>query len=150
VPGTVWALNPHAGQFTFHQRFAVLAHPVAHRAILAVLQRVDVPLEKAERGIKATMAAWTIEQERIRRAEEDRLRLEQEKAREAELEAEDAAGGGIVTLATIDLAQGFAGLTFDRDGDRLFRRPRRPEVRPQPAAPPGDPGQRQGQRHVAG
>ena len=69
-------------------RPAIDAAHKAHKAILGVLQRVDVPLEKAERNIKSIMAAWTIEQERIRRAEEDRLRLEQEKAREAEIEAQ--------------------------------------------------------------
>lgn len=71
-----------------HHRPVIDAAHKAHKAAVDALKRIDVPLEQAERLIKGTMAAWTLEQERIRRAEEDRLRLEQEKAREAELEAQ--------------------------------------------------------------
>ena len=70
-----------------HRPTIDLAHKT-HKSAVEALKRVDVPLEQAERLIKGTMAAWTLEQERIRRAEEDRLRLEAEKAREAEIEAQ--------------------------------------------------------------
>jgi len=66
-----------------HRPTIDLAHKT-HKSAVEALKRVDVPLEQAERLIKGTMAAWTIEQERIRRAEENRLRLEAAKAHEAQ------------------------------------------------------------------
>lgn len=69
-----------------HHRPVIDAAHKAHKLAVEALKRIDAPLEQAERAVKGTMASWTIEQERIRRAEEDRLRLEEQKAREAELE----------------------------------------------------------------
>lgn len=69
-----------------HHRPGIDAAHKAHKIAVATLGRIDIPLGQAERAVKDTMAAWVAGQERIRRAEEDRLRLEAAKAQEAELE----------------------------------------------------------------
>jgi hypothetical protein len=58
----------------------------AHKAACDALKRIDAPLEQAERAVKQMIAAWSAEQERIRRAAEDRLRLEAQRQAEAEAE----------------------------------------------------------------
>lgn len=88
-----------------HHRPVIDAAHKTHKAAVEALKRIDAPLEQAERTVKGTMAAWTIEQERVRRAEEDRLRLEAEKAREAELEQQieqaEAEGASGVELESL-------------------------------------------------
>jgi len=74
------------GEAEAHHRPVIDAAHKAHKAALEALKRIDGPLESAERAVKAKIGTWDMEQERIRRAEEDRLRREQELAREAELE----------------------------------------------------------------
>lgn len=55
----------------------------AHREALAGKAKVEAPLIEAEEILKSSTKVYLIDQERIRREEEDRLRREQE-AREAE------------------------------------------------------------------
>jgi len=61
----------------------------AHKEAVAQKKRADAPLVEAEGIIKPRIAAWNAEQERIRKAEEDRLREEARK-QEEERRLEDA------------------------------------------------------------
>jgi hypothetical protein len=70
-----------------HHKPVVEAAFAAHKAAVAALNRIDEPLEQAERAVKGYIAAWDTEQERIRRVEQERLMREMEAARERELEA---------------------------------------------------------------
>lgn len=88
-----------------HHRPIIQAAHETHKRALEALKRIDDPLSRAERIIKAKVAVWTIEQARLlqeanRKAEEEARRLNEESLELslADLERDGASAAEIQTV----------------------------------------------------
>jgi hypothetical protein len=88
-----------------HHRPVIAAALASHKAALAALNRVDDPLEQAERHLKIKIARYTTEQEAKRREAERKAQEEAERKAaeelERELEAIEAAGAEPAEVAAV-------------------------------------------------
>ena len=85
---------------------AIGAAHEAHRVAIATKKKFSEPLNAAEKTVKSKMSSWSMEQEKVRAAEQDRLRQiayrEAEDKRLAEASKLEAAGRKEEAMQTLD------------------------------------------------